>query len=245
MLRIASKALLPAVVGICCSACATADSLPIVASTNLSLVSSDALPYPTSGDYVSSKSPFIVGPYDILDIEVFGNDDLQLKDIQVDSSGRITFPLIGTVEVAGITPGQVARQIETMLRGQFIRNPQVTVNLKETASQVVSIGGEVKRPGVYPIIGEMTLLKAIARAEGWTEFSKKREVIVFRTVGGQKFGALYDVKSIEKGFYPDPKLFPNDTVVVGDSQARRNLKDIYTVAPPLLGPLIFLLGNNN
>ena len=75
----------------------------------------------------------------------------------------------------------------------------------------------------------MTLLKAIARAEGWTEFSKKREVLVFRKVGGQQYAALYDAKAIERGQYSDPELYPNDTVVVGDSQARRNLKDLFGI----------------
>lgn len=186
----------------------------------------------------------MVGPYDVLDISVFGNEDLRVEQVQVDASGRINFPLVGAVDVAGKTPRQVAESIELSLRGRFIKNPQATVNLRETASQVVAISGEVKRPGIYPIVGEMTLLKVIAKAEGWTEFSKKGEVVVLRTVGGKKYAALYNVDSIEKGNYPDPRLYANDTVVVGDSQAKRNLKNLYTIAPALLAPLIFLLDSN-
>ena len=243
MFILARKILIPVMAALVCAACATGGPVQIGGAPNLTMVASDSLPAPTSADYAASTRPFIVGPYDMLSIDVFANEDLRVEEIQVDAGGRITFPLIGTVDVAGKTPGEVARDIEGMLKGRFIRNPQVTVNLKEIASQVVSISGEIKKPGIYPIVGDMTLLKAIARAEGWTEFSKKREVLVFRKVGGQQYAALYDVKAIERGQYGDPELFANDTVVVGDSQARRNLKDIFTVAPPLLGPLIFLLAN--
>ncbi len=235
-------ALLAAVLHGCAGGGSPAGTL--ASSTNLTMLSAEGLPTPSKADYAASVEPFLIGPYDILNIDVFANEDLRQEEIQVDASGRITFPLIGTVELAGKTPGEAAAYMSSLLRGRYLKNPQVTVNLKETSSQVISVSGEIKKPGIYPVVGEMTLLKAIARAEGWTEFSKKREVIVFRTVGGQRYGALYDVKAIEKGNYDDPRLYANDTVVVGDSQARRNLKDIFTVAPPLLGPIIFLLGNN-
>jgi len=210
----------------------------------LSFVGGGDLPSPTQADYSAANMPFTLGPYDVVDVEVFANEDLKATDIEVDPSGRITFPLVGTIEVGGKTPSEAARAIEAGLRKQYFRDPRVSVNVKKAASQVVSVSGEIKRPGIYPIVGQMTLLKAIARAEGWTEFSKKREVIVFREVDNKRYAALYDVKAIERGQYLDPKLFPNDTVVVGDSQARRNMKDILTAAPPVIAPLIFLLDSN-
>lgn len=244
MFKNVQVASIAAVAGLLLTGCSSGGGVEIGGAPNLSIVQSNSMPLPTAADYGAAPRPFIIGPYDILAVNVFGNEDLNLEDIQVDAGGRITFPLIGTVEVAGKTPGEVARDMESLLKGRYLRNPQVTVNLKETSSQVVAISGEIKKPGIYPIVGEMTLLKAIARAEGWTEFSKKKEVLVFRKVGGQQYAALYDAKAIERGQYADPELYPNDTVVVGDSQARRNMKDILTVVPPLAGPLIFLLGNN-
>lgn len=239
-----------------CSGCASgqrpANPAPLhggvgggVDAANLVPVTADALPIPSPSDFAASSQAFTLGPRDKITIEVYGYEDLRVEEIEVDSSGRITFPIVGTIEVAGKTPANVSSEIAAGLKRKFFRDPQVVVNLKETASQVVSISGEVRRPGIYEMVGDMTLLKVIARAEGWTEFSKKREVLVFRKVGGQRYAALYDVKAIERGVYADPQIFPNDNVVVGDSQARRNLKDIYTVAPPLLAPLIFLFGNNN
>lgn len=211
---------------------------------DLLLVDAKSLPAPSAGDYTAASDPFTLGPFDLVDIEVFGNPEMRAERIQVDASGRITFLFAGTLEVAGRTPGEVGNLIADKLRGRYLRDPVVSVNLKETASQVVTISGEIKRPGIYPVIRGMSLLKAIARAEGWTEFSKRREVLVLREVGGQKYAALYDVGAIEKGNYSDPILFANDTIIVGFSAARRNFKDLMTAAPPLIAPLIFLLGNN-
>lgn len=239
------KGILPTVLAAACCACAGGEPVQIGGNPNLTIVSSESLPVPTSGDVSLSSRPFVVGSFDILTIDVFGNEDLSGKEVQVDAGGRITFPLIGTVEVAGKTTGEIGAEMERLFRGQYIRNPQVSVNVKEINSQMLTISGEIKKPGVYPLLGEMTLLEAVARAEGWTEFSKKREVLVFRKVNGLQYAALYDVKAIERGQYADPELYANDTVIVGDSQARRNLKDILTVAPALLGPVIFLLSNSN
>lgn len=209
----------------------------------LEVVRGDTLPQPTVADLAADERPYRVGPFDILNVDVFGSEELSKKEIQVDASGRITFPLIGTLEVAGKTPGEVSEMMADRFRGRFIREPQVTVNLKEIFSQTVAISGEVKKAGVYPIVGRMTLLTAIASAEGWTQFSKKGEVVVLRTVDGKDYAALYDVRAIEKGRYEDPEIFANDKVIVGDSQSRRMFTDFLT-ASPLLAPVIFLLDNN-
>ena len=134
--------------------------------------------------------------------------------------------------------------MQDLLRGRFVRNPQVTVNLKEIISQTVTIGGEVKKPGVYPIVGKMTLMTAIASAEGWTEISAKSQVVVFRTVSKQNYAAVYNVKSIQRGLYTDPEVFANDVVLVGESQSRKIWKD-FIGASAILAPVIYLIGQNN
>ncbi len=210
----------------------------------LKVVSADNLPAPTLADLAANERPYRVGPFDVLIIDVFGSEELSKKEIQVDASGRITFPLIGTIEAAGKTPGEVGEMMADRFRGRFIRNPQVTVNLKEIVSQTVTISGEVKKAGVYPIVGRMTLIKAIASAEGWTEFSKKGEVVVLRTVNGRDYAALYDVRAIEKGQYADPEIYADDVVIVGTAESRRIFRDVLT-ASPLLAPVFLLLNNNN
>lgn len=208
----------------------------------LKLVQSNELPEPGVEDLKASERPYRVGPFDKLTIDVFGSQELSNREVQVDASGRITFPLIGTIEVAGKTPGEIGENMAGLFRGRFIKNPQVTVNLKEIVSQTVTIGGEVKKPGVYPIVGKMTLMTAIASAEGWTDISNKGNVVVFRTVGKTEFAAVYNVKAIERGTYSDPEIFANDIVMVGESQSRKIWKD-FLGASPLLAPLIYQFVN--
>ncbi|MFM7028550.1 MAG: polysaccharide biosynthesis/export family protein [Chakrabartia sp.] len=206
-------------------------------------VVTDKLPAPSFADLEGSDRPYHVGPFDRLTIDVFGSDALSNKEVQVDASGRFGFPLIGTLEVGGKTPEEIAALIADQLRGRYIRNPQVSVNLKEVVSQRVTIGGEVKKPGVYPVLGRMTLLTAIATAEGWTDFSNKGNVVIFRIADGKKYAAVYNVKAIERGRYDDPEIFATDVVMVGDSQGRKIWKDFLSSAP-LLAPVIYLLGRN-
>ena len=197
-----------------------------------------ALPPPDRADLTADSRPYLVGPFDKLDIDVFGIEQLSNKTVTVDASGRISFPLVGVIAVAGKTPGEIEGLLRDRLAANYVRNPQVTVNLKETVSQVVTVEGEVKLPGQYPVIGRMTLLRAIARAQGTDEFTKLNEVVIFRTVGGQKLAALYNLKAIRLGREADPEVFANDVVDVGESKARRIFKDIINALPALTTPII-------
>ena len=205
----------------------------------LQVQQSGSLPAPQVEDLSAYARPYRVGPFDKLVIGVFGIQELSDKEVQVDASGRISYPLVGTVEVSGKTPGEIETAIEGLLRGKYIRSPQVTVNLKETVSQVMTIGGEVKKPGLYPVMGRMTLLRAIATAEGTTEFARTKDIVVFRTVGGQNYAALYDLRAIQMGNYADPEIFANDVVMVNDSKSRKLFKDFLS-ASPFLAPLIIV-----
>jgi polysaccharide export outer membrane protein len=208
---------------------------------NVQIVAGAELPEPTRDDIITGDRPYLIGPFDRLTIDVFGIEELSEKEVQTDASGRISFPLVGTVEAAGKTPAELERILEQKLRGAYVRDPQVTINLKETSSQVVTVDGEVKQPGLYPVVGRMTLMRAIATAKGTAEFAKLDDVVVFRTVNGQKMAALYNLRAIRRGSYPDPEIFANDLVVVGDSSARRIFKDALQVVPLLTTPLVVAL----
>ena len=197
-----------------------------------------ALPPPDRSDLVSADRPYLIGPFDKLTIDVFGIEELSKKEVQTDASGRISFPLAGVVEAAGKTPAEVEAILKDRLRNRFVRDPQVSVNLKETVSQVVTVDGEVKEPGLYPVIGRMTLERAIARAKGLAEFGNSKNVVVFRTSKGQRYVALYNLEAIRRGSYEDPEVFANDLVVVGDSQARRFFKNILPFAATLTYVLV-------
>ncbi len=109
-----------------------------------------------------------LGPGDLLNISVYGVPDLT-QDVRISSGGEISLALIGTVHVGDLTPDQARDLIETRLRdGGFIRNPYVSVLVKEFATQGISVMGEVTKPGIYPLLGSRRLYDAISAAGGLT-----------------------------------------------------------------------------
>ncbi|HEV2568143.1 polysaccharide biosynthesis/export family protein [Sphingomonas sp.] len=236
------SAALAVMLGSLLTACAGSGRLQ--SSQAVRVVPSAELPPPARVDLFSQERPYLVGPFDKLKIDVFGIKELSEREIQVDASGRASFPLVGSFQAAGRTPNEIAQELESKLAGNYIRNPQVTVNLEETVSQVVTVDGQVIKPGLYPVIGRMTLMRAVATAGGTAEFAKLDDVVVFRTVSGAQYAALYNLRAIRRGAYADPEIFANDIVVVGDSQARRIFKDVLQAAPLLTAPIVVALQNN-
>lgn len=221
------------------SACATGPR-PFGGDPALSVVPGETLPPPTQADVDQRDRPYYIGPFDKLTIGVFGVDELRDREVQADASGRIAFPLAGVIEAGGKTPFEVAEIVASRLRGSYIREPLVTVNLKEAVNRVVTIDGQVNRPGVYPVLGKMSLVRAVATAGSTTEYARLEDVVVFRDVGRQKYAALYNLKAIRQGVYPDPEIYANDVLVVGDSSSRRLFKDLLQAAPLLVSPLVVL-----
>jgi polysaccharide export outer membrane protein len=198
------------------------------------------LPPHTGSDLVASRPPYRIGPLDKLSISVFGVEDLSGK-FQTDAAARLSMPLIGEMDAAGQTPGDLARSIASRLKEHYVRDPQVTVNLEETTSQVFTVDGQVTQPGNYAVEGDMSLVRAVATAKGVSEYARLDDVVVFRTVNGQSMAALYNLDAIRRGIYPDPKIYAHDIIVVGDSKARRAFQQFVTISPMLTTPLILIL----
>lgn len=211
---------------------------PIVSTDQLTVVrDADALPAPGRKDLIAADRAALVGPLDTLQIDVFNVPELS-REVQVDAGGRIAMPLINTVDASGKTASELAQTIETALRGRYVRNPEVIVNIKSSVSQVVTMEGQVVEPGLYPVTNQTTLLRAIASAKGLSEFARQNEVVILRTVEGRKMAGLYNIDAIRRGAYPDPAIYANDVVVVGDSPARRRFRDIVSLSPLLAAPII-------
>lgn len=213
---------------------------PFAPGPGLQLVNAYELPPPAGALDGQGRSKYVIGPFDRLGIKVFRIPDLE-QTVVVDGAGEVRLPLVGTLVAEGKTPEQLANSIESGLRAHFVRDPEATVSIIEATSRKVTVEGEVKKPGLYPVIGTMTLLQSIATAEGTTEFSKLNDVVVFRTVGENRMAALYSIDLIRRGTYPDPTIFPGDTVVVGDSPARRRFKDILAGSTLITTPIIALI----
>ncbi len=209
-------------------------------TARLTVVDSNALPAPERADLTAADRPALMGPLDTITVEVFNVPELS-RELQIDASGRIAMPLIGTVDARGKTAGELATSIEAALAGRYVRNPEVTVNIKSSVSQVVTVDGQVVEPGLYPVTNQMTLMRVIASAKGLSEFARQEDVVILRTVGNKRMAGLYDIGAIRRGAYDDPPIYANDVVIVGDSPQRRMFRDLVSLAPLLAAPLIAIL----
>ena len=220
------------------SACASTP--PIGGAPGLE-VRQGELPPPAPVDLYATGDFNAVRPFDTLTIDAFGVPELSNRSVRVDAQGEIGFPLVGNVSVAGLTPSEISGLIQDRLKGQFVRDPQVTTNLDSSETSTFTVYGRVKQPGVFPVIGEGTLLKAVATAKGLTEYGNSQAEIVYRTVNGERLATLYNIQAISRGAYNDPRIYPNDTIVVGDSPSRRLFDDIVGVASILAAPITLVL----
>lgn len=213
----------------------------IQSSSSLTVVQgSNVLPAPDRNDLTAADRPSLIGPLDTIQVDVFNVPDLS-REMQVDASGRISMPLAGTIDARGKTAGELAQAIEAALRARYVRAPEVTVNIKSSVSQVVTVDGQVVEPGLYPVTNQMTLLRVIASAKGLSEFARQDDVVILRTVEGRKMAGLYNIAAIRRGAYDDPAVYANDVVIVGDSPQRRLFRDFVSLAPLLAAPLIAIV----
>lgn len=220
-------------------------SLPACAGSQISpsVMTSPAQEiFPTTGATTPTEE-YRIGPLDELSITVFQEEDLTLEEVPVDASGNILFPLIGLVEASGKTSREVSALITQKLASRYLVDPQVLVNVSKSASQVVTVEGQVTRPGRFDITGQMTLLTAIASAQGPTQTARLDEVIVFRNINGQRYAARFDLQAIRDGRADDPVMRGNDIVVVGVSSAKAIFRDVLTALPGL-GTIFIALQQN-
>lgn len=197
---------------------------PAVAVTTPAL---PGLTTPAVGEYK-------ISPLDKIDITVFQVKDLSVEDVQVDSSGRILLPLIGTVMASGRTATQLADDIADQLRGRFLQSPQVSVRVREAANQKVTVDGAVVQPGVYQITTSTTLLQAVAMARGPDkDYANLKRVLVFRTIDGTRQAAVFNLQDIRSGKAPDPAILANDVIVVDGSNVKGAWREILRSLPGL------------
>lgn len=172
-----------------------------------------------------------IAPVDILTIKVFGMEDLS-GDYQVDLRGNLAMPLIGEVSAVGKSPAELKALLTQKYAESYLENPDVTVGIKEAKGQSLTVDGAVNKPGNYPVVGPMTLMQAVALAEGTDELANLRRVAVFRTIDGQRQAAAFDLLSIRRGQMPDPPVYSGDIVIVDGSNIKEAYKK-FTQAFPL------------
>ena len=203
-------------------------------SPEVAVTALEALPPPRS------EISYVIGPQEKLEIEVVGAETLSGTCL-TDINGELVFPLIGTVALADKSPSDASRLIADRLRGRYLLDPQVRVIPEEFPVPSVSVGGQVKKPGSYPVVGKQTLLRVVNQAEGLTEYAREDDVLILRTVDSQRYIGAYNLQAIQRGNYTDPQIYPNDIIMVGDSPERRRLDEIFKILPPLITSAAILI----
>ena len=167
----------------------------------------------------TTKGAYKIGALDVLEISVFKVPELS-KSVQVADTGTINLPLVGEIRAAERTAQDIEHDLTAQLSGKYLRNPQVTVYVREYNSQRATIEGAVKKPGVYPIKGRTTLLQFIAMAESLDRDAASGEVAIFRVINGKRHAAKYDVEEIRNGKAADPEIEQGDVIVVDTSSSK-------------------------
>jgi len=186
------------------------------------------------------RTSYIIVPNDVLNLQVFQEPELSNDELQVDNVGNIQMPLIGEIPAAGRSAPELAADIASRLSREYIVNPQVVVSVAEPAKRFVTVEGQVEKPGVYEIDREYTLLSAIARAESPTDVASLDEVVVFRTIDGQRMAARFDLRDVRAGRAPDPQILGGDVVVIGFSSLKGAWRD-FLKAAPAFNAFVYLL----
>jgi polysaccharide export outer membrane protein len=197
-----------------------------------------ALAPPDAPSVAQLESSYRILPMDKLAIRVFKQEDLT-GDYDVDLAGHISLPLIGEVEAANMTTAQLDQELTDKLGAKYLEHPDVSVSIKQSAGRLVTIDGAVKDSGSFPVLGNLTLMQAVALAKGTSEDANPHRVAIFRTIGGKRQAAAFDLTSIRRGQAQDPQVYPGDIVVVDGSSVKAMEKRLLQSIPLLaiFGPL--------
>ncbi|MFZ9889951.1 MAG: polysaccharide biosynthesis/export family protein, partial [Myxococcota bacterium] len=128
--------------------------------------------------------------------------------------GAMSLPLVGEVNVDGLTPDEARAAIEAAYNRDYLKNAQITVLVRESTSRKVVVLGEVGKPGTYPYEERMSVIDAIARAGGTARLADVNRTVVTRTVDGTKHTMTVRVGDIRSGRAADVEVMPGDIVFV-------------------------------
>jgi polysaccharide biosynthesis/export protein len=160
-------------------------------------------------------------PNDLLQVTVFQATELS-GAVRVSAAGEVSLPLVGIVKVAGVSPREAEQLIALRLR-TYLQEPNVTVEVKEAASEPVYVLGEVNQPGAFTSASQepLTLLRAVSVARGLTPSAAQGRAVVIRTApSGERLQMAVDLGDVLRGTSPDMQLKPNDVLYVPKSTER-------------------------
>ncbi len=164
--------------------------------------------YPTQEAHTGDAT---FAPGDTFEVRIYRQEDMS-GAYEVSGEGTISFPLIGIVEAKGKTPSQVEREIHDRLADGYLKNPNVSVLVKELKSKSVSVLGEVSKPVTLVFADGMTIVDVIARAGGFTAMARKNAVTVTRTTDQKKTRYTVPVADIGNGKADNFFIRPGDVI---------------------------------
>jgi len=160
------------------------------------------------------KQDTTLGPGDIFDVRVFNEESLS-NTYQIAPDGTIDYPLIGRVTVAGLNSQEISELIaKKLVEGKYLKNPQVSVLVKEYKSKKVHVLGQVKNPGTFPFQDNMNVVQAITMAGGFTPIANENKTTITRKVEGKEIIIRAEVGKISKGEAPNIFLQAGDIIYV-------------------------------
>jgi len=138
-----------------------------------------------------------------------------------------------------MTTAELDQKLTKKLGEKYLEHPDVSVAIKQSAGRLVTVDGAVKNSGSFPIPGSLSLMQAIALAQGPNDDANPHRVAIFRTIGGKRQAAAFDLVAIRRGQSQDPPVYPGDIVVVDGSSNKALQKKLLQSIPLLaiFGPI--------
>jgi polysaccharide export outer membrane protein len=187
---------------------------------------------PDAPTVLTLEQGYRIAPLDTLTVKIFKMPDLS-GDYEVDLTGEIAMPLIGSVRAVDLTTAELDDRLTAKFGEKYLRNPDISVGVKSSTRRNITVDGAVTKVGTFGVNGPMTMLQAIAQAGGPTPDANPRRVAIFRQINGQRQAAAFDLTSIRRGEAPDPPVYPGDIIIVDGSSIKALQKSILNTLPIL------------
>ncbi len=158
-----------------------------------------------------ANSAYVIGPSDVLTIQVWHEPDLSARALPVRPDGKISLALLNDVQAAGLTPMQLNEEITKGLK-RYVADPQVTVVVEAINSKRIYVMGQVQRPGAYPLLPNMSVLQALSGAGGLLQYANPKKIYILRTTTKLPFNYKDALRGKDLG--RQPVLEAGDTIVV-------------------------------
>jgi polysaccharide biosynthesis/export protein len=223
-------------------------SLAVLSSLGLfaqTPVTGEAPPPAPAHETAASPSPRLLansnvklGIGDLIEISVYGVPDLSTK-ARIGGSGDVYLPLIDYVHVADLTIDEAQELIQKRLEdGGFVRGPHVSIFVNESASQAITMGGEINRPGAYPAIGERRLFELISAAGGLSERAGRLITIEHQADPGKKVELHLTSRDLSQDTQNNVDIYPGDLIIVSRA-------GIFYVVGDVMHPSAFMVSEDN